>query len=141
MNRHAAGLLSLLVAFGLILPACAPAAATQAVPPGTLFQVVRADGSSQPFTAADLQNLPVAQITVDGKVEEGPRLLDVLIAAGVNDFSEVTLIGSSAPVTLTRDQVDDNTLLDLTNRGTLKLASTHVPKPDWTKDITIITVR
>lgn len=139
MNRPFTILHSILLSLGLFLTACAPAANTAAAE--TLLQVVRADGSSQPFTADDIRGLPLAQVTVDGKVEEGPRLLEVLIAAGVSDFSEVTLTGGSAPLTLTRAQVDDNTILDLTNRGTLKLATTHIPKSEWTRDITTITVK
>jgi len=64
-----------------------------------------------------------------------------LNAAGVTDFTEVTLTGSANPVTLTKAQVDDNTILDFNNHGTLKLATTYVPMPDWTKDISEIAVK
>jgi hypothetical protein len=74
-------------------------------------------------------------------VQEGPKLADVLALAGVTEFSEVTLSGSSAPSTLTFEQVDDNTILDFSNRGTMKLATTYIPKADWVKDITAIVVK
>jgi hypothetical protein len=106
-----------------------------------LFQVVKADGTSVGFSWDDLKKLPLANITVDGKVEEGPKLIDVLSAAGVTEFSEVSLTGSAGPVTLTKDQVDDNTILDFNNHGTVKLASTYIPKPDWTKDVSEIKVK
>ncbi len=77
----------------------------------------------------------------DGKVQEGPKLLDILTLAGVTDFTEVTLTGSASPVTLTRAQVDDNTILDFNNHGTLKLATTYIPMPNWTKDISEIAVK
>ena len=126
------GLLCLLA---LTVPACGKSETKG------LLEVIATDGSSVGITLDDLNGLPQAQINVDGRVEEGPRLFDVLRFAGVSEFTQVTLTGSSSPVTLTSEQVDDNTILDITNRGTVKLASTYVPKPDWTKDITLITVK
>jgi hypothetical protein len=106
-----------------------------------LFQVVKPDGSKVGVTIKDLKSLPLKQITVEGKVEEGPGLLDVLKFAGITEFKEVALTGSSSPVTLSRAQVDDHTLLDFTNHGTVKLATTYVPKANWTKDVAEITVK
>src|SRR5262249_26888218 len=106
-----------------------------------LFQIIKADGTKFDVTLDALKKLSLANITVDGKVEEGPKLLDVLALADVTDFSEVSLKGSASPVTLTRSQVDDNTILDFNNHGTLKLATTYVPMPNWTKDISEITVK
>lgn len=109
--------------------------------PGVLFRIVKPDGSEVGVSLADMKALAPAQITVEGKIEEGPKLSDVLALAGVTDFVEVRLEGSASPATLTRAQVDENTLLDFTNRGTVKLATTYIAKPDWTKDITLITVK
>jgi hypothetical protein len=149
-------LVTLFFAFCLLISACSPVVAPtpamantpktpQALQPtpskGVLFQVVKPDGSSVDFTWADLEKLPLANLTVEGKVEEGPKLIDVLKAAGVTDFSEVSLSGSASPVTLTKAQVDDNTILDFNNHGTVKLASTYIPKPQWTKDVAKIEVK
>lgn len=147
----------MLFACSLLLFACQPAATTtpstaetapktplalQPTPVSTaLFQVVKADGSSFGMTWDDLKKLPLANLTVDGKVEEGPKLSDVLTAAGVTDFSEVSLNGSSSPATLTKAQVDDNTILDFNNHDTVKLASTYIPKANWTKDVSEIKVK
>jgi predicted small lipoprotein YifL len=118
-----------------------PSATPVPVVSTAVFQVVKADGSKFDVTLDALKKLPLASITVDGKVQEGPKLMDVLNLAGVTDFAEVTLTGSASPVTLTREQVDDNTILDFNNHGTLKLATTYVPMPDWTKDVSEITVK
>lgn len=137
-----------IILLSIILAACAaatpaqPSASTPSAGVGLQeFQVVKADGSKFAVTLDALKKLPLANITVDGKVQEGPKLMDVLKLAGVTDFSEVTLTGSASPVTLTRAQVDDNTILDFNNHGTLKLATTYVPMPDWTKDVSEITVK
>jgi hypothetical protein len=106
-----------------------------------LFQIIKADGAKFDITLEAVKTLPLAQLTVEGKVQEGPKLLDILALAGITDFSEITITGSSAPSTLTREQVDDNTILDFSNRGTMKLATTYIPKAEWTKDITEITVK
>ena len=89
-----------------------------------LFVIVKPDGSKFDVTLDAVKKLPLAQINVEGKVQEGSKLLDVLSLAGVTDFAEVTIVGASAPSTLKREQVDDNTILDFSNRGTMKLATT-----------------
>ncbi len=106
-----------------------------------LFKIVKADGSTFDVTLEAIKSLPLTQITVDGKVQEGPKLLDVLALAGVTEFIEVSLSGTGSPSTLTFEQVSENTILDFSNRGTMKLATTHIPKADWTKDIAEITVK
>lgn len=109
--------------------------------PKALFRIIKADGSSFDATLEAVKALPLAQLKVEGKVEEGPYLKDVLALAGVTGFSEVTLTGSSNPVTLTFEQVDENTILDFNNHGTMKLSSVYIPKAEWTKDVAEIAVK
>lgn len=143
-------LFALLLVLSLMISACSftetkgpktPQALQPTAVSTALFQVIKTDGSKAGVTINDLKSLPLKQLTVEGKVEEGPGLLDVLHFAGVNEFKEVALTGTSSPATLTREQVDDNTILDLTNHGTVKLATTYIPKADWTKDVAEITVK
>ena len=139
----------LLFILSLLISACSSSAnipkTPQALQPtavsSALFQVIKPDGTKIGVTIADLKTLPLKQISVDGKVEEGPGLLDVLNFAGVTDFKEVMLTGSSNPATLMCAQVDDNTVLDLTNHGTVKLSTTYIPKASWTKDVAEIIVK
>lgn len=105
-----------------------------------VFEIITPQGTSKSIYAADLKELPLAQISVEGKIEEGPRLQDVLQLAGIKDFQRVTLTGREGNVTLAKEDVTPEVLLDLTNRGTVKLASPQVPKKDWVKDITLIKV-
>jgi hypothetical protein len=122
-------------------PTRTPRPVQPTLPSGALLQVIKPDGSTVDLKLDDLKKLPLANITVDGKVEEGPKLIDVLKAAGVTDFSQVIVSGSSDTVTLTKAQVDDNTILDFNNHGTLKFASTYIPKANWTKEVTKIEVK
>lgn len=116
-----------------------PAPVSNTLP--ALFQIVKADGTTFDVTLDAVKALPLAQVQAEGKVEEGPYLSDVLALAGVTEFTEVTLTGSSNPVTLTFEQVDENTILDFNNHGTMKLSSTYIPKAEWTKDVSLITVK
>ena len=145
-------LFSIIFFTALFLSACAPAtdnapveAATEAqAQPATsnaLFQIVKADGTTFDVTIDEVKALPLATLQAEGKVEEGPYLKDVLALAGVTEFTEVSLTGSSSPATLTFEQVDENTILDFNNHGTMKLSSTYIPKANWTKDVAQITVK
>ena len=116
-------------------------AQAQLVASNALFQIVKADGTTFDVTLDAIKALPLATLQAEGKVEEGPYLKDVLALAGVTEFTEVLLTGSSSPVTLTFEQVDENTILDFNNHGTMKLSSTYIPKADWTKDVALITVK
>jgi hypothetical protein len=151
-------ILSIFFFVALLSSACAPSAATpitanvvdgpktpQALQPTAistaLFQIVKLDGTKFGVTIDALKTLSLGQVTAEGKVEEGPYLKDVLALAGVTGFKEVTLTGSSNAATLTFEQVDNNTILDFNNHGTMKLSSTYIPKASWTKDIAEIVVK
>ena len=129
--------------FGLLLAGCATKtpAATTAPSSSALFQIVKPDGSAFDVTLSAVKALPLAQLTVEGKVQEGPKLKDVLALAGITEFTTVDIAGSSSPATLTFAQVDDNTILDFNNHGTMKLATTYISMPNWTKDVSKITVK
>ena len=139
----------LLFVFSFLIAACAsqtdvpktPQALQPTAVSTALFQIIKPDGTRFDVTLDALKTLPLAQVSAEGKVEEGPYLSDILALAGVTEFKEVTLTGSSNPVTLTFEQVDKNTILDFNNHGTLKLSSTYIPKDEWTKDVAEITVK
>jgi hypothetical protein len=134
---------------GLILMAACGSAAAPASQPGApqvdapaadaLLQVIAPTGT-QGFSLSDLQKLPATTIMVDGKPQDGPAVLDVLKAAGVADFKEITLSGAGT-LTLSKDQVTAEVILDFTNRGTVKFAAASVPQANWPKDITRIEVK
>lgn len=151
LNRRLCRPLSVLAVLGLSLLLQAACSSTAGSPGPTaaqpsepqkdyLFQVITPEGRSVGFTADELRQLPLASIKVEGKPEEGPVLLDVLQGAGVEEFKQVTLSGGGSSLTLARQQITPEVILDFANRGTVKLAAPHVPKKDWVKDITEIKV-
>lgn len=93
------------------------------------------------YTIQDFKKLPTSKIEVEGKTEDGPTLLSLLTDSKVQSFSKVTLKGiDNSSYVLTKDMINENTLLDITNHDTVKLASKLVPKDKWIKDIVEITV-
>ena len=46
------------------------------------------------FDLAELRAVGTATVIAQGSVQEGPRLIDVLKRAGVEDFSSVTVLGT-----------------------------------------------
>lgn len=105
----------------------------------TIFDIVQADGTSQPFTLEQLKALPFKSIMAGGKPQEGPAVLDVLASVGIDDFQKVTIAGDGS-LTFTRAEVTDELILDLNNHGTVKLASPDLPIPSPVKEVKTITV-
>jgi hypothetical protein len=144
-------ILPILLPLILLLSSCAPSTQAPTAAPAqeqpaeassaALFQIVKPDGTKFDVALDAVKALPLAQLTSEGKVEEGPYLSDILALAGITEFAEVTLTGSSNPATLTFVQVDKNTILDFNNHGTMKLSTTYIPKANWTKDVAVITVK
>lgn len=93
------------------------------------------------FTFKDVLALPQTQVTAGGKVQQGPKLKEVLKAAGVAEYSKVKILGAwQETYTLDKSAVDDTVVLDTANRGTCKLAGSSIPKEGWVRDITRIEV-
>lgn len=73
--------------------------------------------------------------------EHGPTLLSTLAAAGVDRFSQVTIIGlargRTQPLqrTIARADAKDTVILDVTGAGTIKLSSSDFPQDQWVLDI------
>ncbi len=130
----------------LTLAACSSSATPQTSAPQSnapaadvILQVVAPNGTKG-FSLKDLQALPASTITVDGKEQDGPALLEVLKTAGVTDFKEVTITGTGT-ITLSREQVTTEVILDFNNRGLVKFAATNVPQASWPKDLSKIEVK
>ncbi len=126
------------------LPTTTTTAAIPPLPEGAELQVITPQGKVVPFTLDDLAALPLARMTLEGKIQEGPLLIDVLHAAGVTTFTKVIITGARGPVfvnTATADQVDGTFILDFTNHGTVKVASPVFGLEDRNaKDIYLIQV-
>lgn len=97
------------------------------------------------FDVQELEALGTRRIEMQGKYEEGPSLLTILEAAGVDEFESVVILGAgvrdSGRLELALDEVDENVLLDIANRGTCKVAGPDIAYEDRVRDIIRIEVR
>ena len=110
--------------------------------PGGAFQIVSPQGGVSPITLTALKNLPSVTITVSGTTAEGPKLKDVLTSVSVTSYTQVTLIGSgNLSVTLTADQITDQTIIDLSYHGVIRLASPTLSKLQWVPGVTRIVAK
>ena len=117
---------------------------TDTAPPPTgkvLFTLTRPDGTTLDFTSEALKALPQGTVLLGGTPNEGPLLIEIIAAAGVADFAEVTLTGSKGAVTFQKAELTDKYLLDFTNRGTLKPAWPDAPQPTTVGDVSQITLK
>jgi hypothetical protein len=117
-------------------------------PPASVYSVaVTRDGELlRTFAVAELQALPTATFTAEGKVQEGPTLLSVLDAAGVGGgFDEVEITGmgirDEGRLVLAADAVDDTLVLDFAERGTVKVVSPELSWRERVRDVVEIAVR
>lgn len=94
----------------------------------------------------DLDSLEEHVIVVEGKEQTGPTLLSALESAGVRDFDTVTIKGlaqgrmAEAQISLDRDEIDDQVILDKSNEGTFKVTSPNIPKQEGVVDISEIAI-
>jgi len=98
------------------------------------------------FDLAELRAVGTATVVAQGSVQEGPRLIDVLKRAGVEDFASVTVIGTGVRdkgrLELACAQVASDTVLSLAKkRGTVKVAGPAIPSDKRVRDVTEIRVR
>lgn len=95
----------------------------------------------------DLLQLPQVTVSAGGKEQEGPPLLSLLDLAGVGEFSEVTVIGltrgriASAQLVLKEDQINDEVILDISNKGTAKLCGPNIDANEWIIDVSKLVVK
>ena len=117
-------------------------ASPEDIPP---IVVTRGGVTLAEFTVDELRELPQHRISQFGKWEEGPAVLDVLAAAGVDDFERLVVTGQgvrdSGRLELDAAEVTPNVVLDFANRGTVKIASPDITWGDRVRDVTELEVR
>lgn len=103
--------------------------------------VIKADGSSVTFTEAELKKIPRDKFAQGKKFFEGPIVLEVLKAAGVTDFKQLTVTTPNATFNFTKSQITPRVILDFMNNGTLRLSAAYMPKSQWVTGVTTLKVQ
>lgn len=122
----------------------AAAPGTDAAPPGYVVKVVRDGAVLRSFTPAQLRELPQAAVVADGKEQDGPTVAAVLRAAGVQDYVTLEIRGmglrDAGRLRLAAAEVDDDLVLDFSDRGTVKVVSPDLSWGDRVRDVTELRV-
>lgn len=107
-----------------------------------VLRVIVGDELAADWTLADLEaSVSFAEVDIDGDTQSGPRLLDVLAASGAEDWKTAQVIGMGegrvfeVGLDIARAGADDEWVLDVTNRGTLKLAAPALAREQWVRDV------
>jgi hypothetical protein len=107
-----------------------------------VLRVIVGDEVAADWTLADLEDsFSFAEVEIDGDIQDGPRLLDVLAASGVEEWRTAEVIGMGEGRTfevgldISRVDADEEWVLDVTNRGTLKLAAETLARNEWVRDV------
>ena len=118
---------------------------TQSSDKAYTVSVVRDEDVIHVFDLAALKVMKARKIEMQGEIQKGPPLLDVLKAAGVDEFSSLTITGTgvrdSGRIVLDADEVDRDVLLDFSNRGTVKVCGPDILWENRVRDVMRIEVR
>ncbi len=100
-----------------------------------------ADDPVAEWTIESLEvDIEFVTLTIDGDEQSGPRVLDVLAASGITNWVTAEVLGKGEGrsfdigIVISADEVDEEWLFDVTNRGTLKLAAADLPREQWVRD-------
>jgi hypothetical protein len=108
-------------------------------------RLVRDDAVLAVFSLEDLRAMESRSVVMQGQLQEGPALLEVLRQAGVQEFDTVVVRGmalrDAGVIELGRDEVDEDVLLDFAIRGTVKLCGPQIGWTDRVRDVEEIEVR
>jgi hypothetical protein len=107
-----------------------------------VLRVIVGDAVTADWTLEALEaSVPFVEMDIDGDTQNGPRLLEVLEASGVEDWDTAQVIGMGEGRTfevgldITAAETDESWILDVTNRGTLKLAAEGLSRQQWVRDV------
>lgn len=93
------------------------------------------------YSMDDIKKMPAESFELNGLTEKGPSIISILKENNIKDYSKITFTGMyKESLTMTKSQIDQGTLLDITNHGTVKLSSKAIKKDNWIKDIATIKV-
>ncbi|MBN1487302.1 MAG: ABC transporter substrate-binding protein [Anaerolineae bacterium] len=106
------------------------------------LKVIAADGQETVFTTQEIQELTPVEVTVEEKLYAGPALLDILAAAGIGDFTNVTLIASDEySIVIEYANITPESLLDISQPDSTRFVEAELPKDTWVKGIVTIEVQ
>ncbi|BBU20654.1 hypothetical protein MXEN_14426 [Mycobacterium xenopi RIVM700367] len=96
------------------------------------------------LTLSELQHLPQAEVVTPQsrgtRVQKGPTVRCVIHAAGVTNVESLRVEGRDPAQTLSAAELDNQVILALTKRNTVKLAGAQLDIERWVRDVTALVV-
>ncbi|MEZ4502521.1 MAG: hypothetical protein R3C39_07840 [Dehalococcoidia bacterium] len=113
--------------------------------PGVVLNVTRGDELLKAWTLDEILALPQQEIEADGDTQTGPWLRDLLAASAVGTWQHATVHGSGEGRAFDIElEIEsgpaEGYVLDITRRGTAKLAGQDLPRERWVRDVTEIRI-
>ena len=135
-------LLVVVVAAVLLFAGCSDDGEVASPGDDVVLRVVDGSTVARDWTLDDLEaEIPFTEIVVDDDAQNGPLLVDVIAASGIDGWETGQVLGMSegriieVELDIESSQVDETWVFDVTNRGTLKLASPDLPRQQWVRDV------
>lgn len=134
----------LLLGLVLLTAGCSDAGSEPLDPPANdvVLRVVAGNDIARDWTLAELEDqVPFITLEIKGDEQAGPLLVDVLTASEIESWESAEVFGMSegrvleVSLQIETAEVDASWILDVSNRGTLKLAATDLPRERWVRDV------
>lgn len=107
-----------------------------------VLRVVTGGTIARDWTMDELEaEVAFTELVIEGDLQSGPPFLDVIDASGVAAWETAEVLGMSegrvleVALDVAAADVDESWILDVSNRGTLKLAATDLPRERWVRDV------
>lgn len=105
-----------------------------------VLTIVKPDGSTLTYTEFELKKMPRSKFNQGKKYFEGPIVMEVLKAAGIENYKELVVSGEGGDYTFTKSQITIRVLFDFSNKGSISLVAAYLTKDKWVKQVTQIKV-
>jgi hypothetical protein len=134
----------------LVAVGCGDDSAETSEPPaqGVVLRVVMDGQVVADWTIGDLESeTPFVELEIDCDLQSGPRLVDVLARSDIDEWEWAEVLGMGegrvfeVALDIGAEEVDGEWILDVTNQGTLKLASPDLARQEWVRDVGEIRLR
>jgi hypothetical protein len=114
----------------------------QAPAEDVVLRVVAGETIARDWTMDALEaEVAFSELVIEGDPQSGPRFLNVIDASGVAEWETAEVLGMSegrvleVALDVAAADVDESWILDVSNRGTLKLAAPDLPRERWVRDV------
>ncbi len=108
------------------------------VGPDVSLNINKPDGTIQKMDQAVLSKIPTSVVKVGTTSYSGIALPDLLVAAGIKDYKQITVTGANgSQVVLTKDKIDNKVILATSADG-FQLVSPDLPDTNWVKAVNTI---